>query len=415
MAKTSIMNILTYCLFFWVPYYHFKSGNLQPVDIIILLLFFVLLSMRKMKIFTIIKLSKIYNLTALLSLYSIFVLMINYVINGQSESLTLILQTVYAMLMLAVYLSILYALYTDLSKQKFYNKMIYCLLISTLMPAIFIIAKSNVDPGRMSLSFNNPNQLAIFAMINMSIFFYMSLFARSNNLQIKRFISLFIINIDMVFLAISSSRAAFGLLFMYVLCYFLTFQMKQVRENPFFSCLLIAILFAIPAWLLFNHFLMHIELMRDNSVFSLSDLRSDSYIRMFQGLSYDFTNLFYFLFGVGQSSNPWRISNLEFHNNFIGIFNQIGIIGLLIYIVLNIYIIKNLVSQGILYLIPYLCYLEVSFFHFIFRERVNWLFFAVIIFISIYKKIDVLRINLCEDEDKEHSALSFISSSITSL
>ncbi len=413
MTKTSIMNILTYCLFLWIPYYHFKSGNLQPVDIIILLLFFVLFSARKIKINTIIKLSKIYNMIVLLSLYSIFVLVLNYVIYGQEESLMLILETIYAMVMLVVYLSIFYSLYTDLPKQKFYNQMLYNLVISTLMPMFFIITKNHADSSRMSLSFNNPNQLAIFSVINMSIFFYMSLFARSNNLQIRRFISLFIINIDMVFLAISSSRAAFGLLFMYVLSYFLIFQMKQSRENPIFSSLLIAILLAIPAWLLFNHFLMHIELMRDSSIFSMSDLRSDSYIRMFQGLSYDFTNLFYFLFGVGQSSNPMRISNLEFHNNFIGIFNQIGIIGLLIYIVLNVYIVKKLLSQGILYLVPYLCYLEVSFFHFIFRERVSWMFFAVVIFISIYKRIDVLRMNFCEDKNKVCSTLSFTTSSIT--
>ncbi len=399
------INSLTYIMFLLLPYYYLQSGSIQPVDFVIFFLFSLLVLSKNTISYSIRGVSVIYFWLMMLFIYSILIFILSYIVDHQSETLQLMAQTIYYMLLSFMYLSLLYYFYNSCSKQKFYEKMIKFLMISTIVPLIFLLIKQKIGLSRAELSFNNPNQLAIYAMLNMAIFFYMSLFAIANHLKVNRIVSLLLINLYVVFLSMSASRAAFGLLLMYVMSYFLIFPFKQVRENPIGSWIIIMLILAIPGWLLFNKFIIHMESLRENNLFILNNLQTDSYVRMFQGINYNLSNLYYFLFGVGQSSNPWRLDHLEFHNNFIGIFNQIGIFGFILYLILNIYIVIALLRQGFIYLIPYLCYLELALFHYVFRERVNWWFMAVLIFITIYKKIDAKKNYIVNDISIEESAM----------
>jgi hypothetical protein len=275
--------------------------------------------------------------------------------------------------------------------------MLSYLMVGAIVPIIFIFVKNNISLSRGVLSFNNPNQLGIYALLNMSLLFYMSLFANKSNLKINKWLSFTLLNIYLVFFIISASRAAFCVVPLYILSCSVIFRVKQIRENPVASSIIIALILAIPCWFLLNKLFIRVEAVREHGLFTVSQMQNESYLRIFTGIGYNLSNLFYFLFGVGEYTNPARPNGLEFHNNFIGIFNEIGVFGLLLYLYFNLSIMYSLLRKGILYLIPYLCYLEISSFHYIFRERINWLFLSVIIFITVSSKFETANVRSIEE------------------
>ena len=386
-------QFLTCLIFLLFPIYYLHSGNIQPIDIAIVSLFFLFALSRNIIGYNIIRLSSTFYVLMILCIYSILALTANYLFIGNNQTAPLILQNIYFPIITIASISLLCYFYKHSTKQEFYEKILWFLFLATVIPLLYMIIQNNIYLKRGCLSFNNPNQLAIYAMLNMAVLFYLNLFARTNNLKMNKWLSLILINIYMEFFIISASRAAFGIVLMYILAYFVIFQVKQIRENPVFSSMIIAALLALPCWVILGHLLMQIESVRNYSEFSLNSIQADSYERAFIGISYNFSHLYYFLFGYGDNSNPLRPENLEFHNNLVGVFNEVGVVGFMLYVLLNICIILSLLKQGVLYLIPYLCYLEVSFFHYIFRERVNWWFLSVIIFITIYQKIDAAKEN----------------------
>jgi hypothetical protein len=79
------------------------------------------------------------------------------------------------------------------------------------------------------------------------------------------------------------------------------------------------------------------------------------------------------LFGSGSRLNP---DELEFHNNFLEIFYQSGIIGLVLYALFSILVLYNLIKKNLLYAVPFIAFTLVSSFHFSQRSRFSWIFIA---------------------------------------
>ncbi len=390
MASKSILY-LVYLTFFLLPWYYLRSGSAQPVDVAVIMLFAVLFFVRQLIFTPLLKLSGIYIFLLSLLIYTMLCFMLNYILFGQIETLQLLLQTIYFILMINVIVSAFINIYLNHTKQDFYKIVLNCLLLSTVIPVMFYFVSQHNDLNRTVLSFINPNQLAIYALLEMSILFYITLFARECNLKVNKLASLCLINLYLLFFLVSVSRAAFPIVLLYLVSYFIIFKVKQFRQHTVAWILIILLLILLPTWLLFNDILLHFESVREANAFNMSALQDEINIRMLDGISYNFSSLFYFLFGVGQTSNPLRPQHLEFHNNFMGIFNQVGIIGFVLYLILNISILRLLFKLGILYILPYACYLEMSCFHYLFRERINWCFFAVLILMTIYKKLDVVK------------------------
>lgn len=386
-----IILYLTYLIFLMLPWYHFNFFNTQPVDIVIIFTFLVLVISRQVIGGAFLKVSIIYFALVALSVYTLITFMLNYLVFTRTETIYLICLAVYIFIILITFISLINYLYMNNSKQEFYDKILQCLMIGTIVPIVFMLFDANNQSYRQLLSFYNPNQLAIYALLNMGILFYLTLFARTYSLKIKKAYSMILQNIYLLFFILSASRAAFGILLMYILLYFVLLNIKQMRTRPLLFAIICMCLLVMPSWLIIIHLISHMQGVRESGAFNFDVLISNAYTRMLDGINYNFEHVFNFIFGMGSETNPFRPEQLEFHNNFIGVFNQIGMLGFILYVLFNINVIRVLSRFGFLYFVPYLSYTEVSLFHYIFRERINWLFIAVLIIITAAKKIDIKK------------------------
>ena len=240
---------------------------------------------------------------------------------------------------------------------------------------------------RVALSFNNPNQLGFYTLVNLAIFIYISQLAKEQKVVINKLLSMIIININLLFLFLASSRACIPVLTLYVISYFLIFRIN-VRGYGFWLFSIIGGSIGFSALYSLSHNLyLHMRITRSSRLPDDYDgLSFDIYSRAISGIEISFTNLWDFLIGSGSLSTATR-GTMEFHNNFFAIFNEVGLFGLIIYIYMNIVIIKELYKKGLVYIMPYFCYLFYSLFQYSYRARTNWFLLAIVMFILIHNKI----------------------------
>lgn len=387
---------LVYGVFSLLPWYAFSSGGIQPVDFFLITIFLIFFLRKNSFTFLVLKISIVYSILYLLLIFSTLTLMLSYIFFEYAETLFLFIQELYYIVIVVACVNFTYFLYVSLGKQRFYEVMLYCLMIGTIMPIFYKLGGINNldhDNSRAFLSFKNPNQLFIFGTILMTILFYLTLFARKNQLKLKRVLSFFESNVFLFLALLSFSRLSVVFLVMYAIYYFALFDFKVEIKLKVIFYVIIAFLAFFVLWFLFGEFFSHYVLIRRAEDISASSIQSDAMFRVFEGIEYSFSNAFFFMFGTGQASNPLRIEGLEFHDNFVGIFNQTGIICLLLYVLLNIFVVYDLWKKGWFYLVPFFSYFLISLFHYTFRERFNWLFWAIIIFILSYQKFDENRQN----------------------
>lgn len=382
MIKKLIL-ILTGTTFFLLPWYLFDSGLPQPVDIPILLLVAVFCCIGLNYALQIVHSETIYKLFIILSIYTVIVLLLNFIIDNDMRTLYLLEQNLYYIVLVTTFLLMFAYFYIVCDHSFFYKLILYFLLIDSILPFLYLLKLGSLS-GRIYLTFNNPNQLGFYVLVNMSLFTYISLFARERQVNTKKIISLIIINVNLLFLFLSSSRAGYPVILLYVISYGLIFRLN-FRGYGFLlfsfitSCISLYGIFILGYELYLR--MVHSRLsMFSQDYFSLS---SEIYFRAMRGITHNFERIKDFLFGVGSYTTVGR-DNLEFHNNFFNIFNQIGIVGLIIYLYMTAIIIKELYKKGLIYIAPYACYLFYSSFHYSYRTRFNWLFLAMIIFIVMY-------------------------------
>lgn len=361
---------------------------MQPVDLALCAGLFCFFLNRQLVGLQIMPRSSVYGGASILLLYAVMRLGFGYLHTSDPVELYGIVQNTYNMILLMVFTSVLLHLVFTHSFNDFYHIMLKCLLITTVLPVCtFVMNYPNSFAYRATLTFNNPNQLGFFALVNLSLFFYVTLLAHENNhAKIKILSSFFILNVNVAFLFLSASRAAAPAILLYVFScpLLLQFQLSKGMKWIFWS--------GVCAWiigLISKELFYYMVIVRKSMLYTTqTGMMEDIYIRAIAGISYNLTHLFYFIFGYGAENNPWRINNLEFHNNFTFVFNQLGCIGLVLYCYVIFKIGFELLKKGFLYILPFLCYFFYSDFQYALRTRMNWLLFAVYIFIILYKKKD---------------------------
>ena len=78
-------------IFFLFPWYYNDSGRPQPVDVFILSLFIIFFLLRFRSLPTLFKVSKVYKIFIFFTLYTWVVLLINYIVNTDPDSLNLLI------------------------------------------------------------------------------------------------------------------------------------------------------------------------------------------------------------------------------------------------------------------------------------------------------------------------------------
>lgn len=365
--------------FFLLPWYYLSSGGFQLVDFSVIALFLMFLTCLKGPKFLCLREPTFKNYFWLWLIFILFV-PLNFIASGNLESLNLLIQNIYYLILLVCFLVMYFFIYQD-NPFKFYQRIQYLLLLSFIIPvAFFILGKSNTAMGgRMSLCFNNPNQLGFFALVSMSIFFYTQLLANDAGVKLNKWISVLVLNISMLFLVLSVTRSAVGMIILYILSYLLIFKSKFKTIKSVLYYLIITGVLVAGIILIGDYLLNHIAMARGSGSGN-PNIEQDIYSRAFAGLDTNISNAWYLFFGTGHDRRLGDAFSLEYHNNFINIFSEVGLFGLCVYTYFSLYILKKLYQKRFIYTLPYLSYLFYSMFQFTFRTRMNWLFLAFVIF-----------------------------------
>jgi len=382
----------TYVLFFLLPWYLNGLGNTQPADIALFSAMIFLILNRGFYGLNLVSRSKAYAALIFFLVYAIVRFCTSIINEPNDASIHLLIENIYYLIMLISLVSIIFYFYATRTHQEFYRIMINCLIITMLLPLINLIIGNSIHLNltdvlddnsidRAMLTFKNANQLGFFALTNLSIFFYISLYSKKQNIAINKLISLFIINVNFIFLLLSQSRAAAPAVILYALSYAFIFRIRlQKGLLIILWCLIFCLVLTLSAKMILALMLASRGSMTS---WTSSGLISEVYDRAFQGASFNLNYFSYFLFGYGSETNPWRVDHLEFHNNFLSIFNQLGILGLILYSYLIFRHLIDLYKKNFIYIIPFLCYLFYSQLQYAFRTRNNWVFFAVLIFVIL--------------------------------
>jgi hypothetical protein len=386
MLVNKVVWFLIGAVFFLSPWYYFSSGGFQFVDIFIVAMMFVLYISARNVVWVLLK-EDIYKIYISIFVVSVLFFLLNFIVSSQESIFTLIGQNIYFVFLFSTFLGMFsFVFYQD--QQLFLQRLQYLLLLSFLIPfAAFFMFRGYLFGGRFLLSFNNPNQLGFFALTSISISFYILLLAKKFGVKLNKTSSLTIINVCLFFFILSVTRAAVGILIIYMLSYSLIFKIDyRLKKNILLLFLFFAIV-VLGVLLLGKFFMGYLSIARGAAGAEQNpQIVQDIYTRAYAGIGENITNFWYLFFGSGQDSRLDGVEKiLEYHNNFVNIFSESGVIVLLLYLYFNLVILKKLYRCGGLYLLPYVCYIFYSLFQFTLRTRMNWLFLAftvLVIFIA---------------------------------
>lgn len=382
----ALLILLSAAMFFLLPWYYTDSGNLQPVDIAILSIFMVFFLLKLPNLKALINHSTLFKSFLIFSCYSIIVMLGDLILNENDIILTAIMLNLYYVVLVCTFLLMIFYFYQHYSNPNFYRIILFFLLLDTIVPCAFAL-KSGIVMARINLSFNNPNQLGFFALVNFSLFMYITLWAKEQKLVISKLVSLAIININILFIFLSASRACIPVIILYVWSYFLLFKIRAKGYVAWLVGVGCVIVGAIAIYHIGQKLYLHLVSTRLSMLpSSYQGLSDDIYFRAVRGIGENFENLGYFLFGAMTYGMSAR-GTLEFHNNFIALFHQFGLVGVFLYLFMNLIALKELYKKGLAYLLPYFCYLFYSMFQYSYRTRVNWLLLTIVIFIIMCDKI----------------------------
>lgn len=368
-------------LFLLMPWYYMSSGLPQPVDLVVIMLFSIFILI-KLPHFKVIYKATIFKLIVYLTIYSIIVFLLNFIVSSMRITLNLIEQNIYYLVLLTLFLLMFLRLQYLYGREKSYRLILWFIFLSCLFPLVTWL-KHPAQMTRISLTFNNPNQLGFFSLVNMSMIYYMGLLSKEHQVKMNRLMSVLILNINLLFLFLSASRSCYPVILLYIVSYFIIFNVKLSRDMVWLYRLLGGCFALCATTGLITKLFLHMKEIRYGRLpISFGELTYDFYYRALRGIDFNSMDIWSLLIGNGSYTTLSR-GYLEFHNNFIALFNQIGLLGLIFYLYINIAILRLLYQKGWLYLPPYFCYLFYSMFQYSYRTRLNWLFFAIIIYLTL--------------------------------
>lgn len=374
------LTFLFYSCFFLIPYYKFASDSFQPLDIIIVLIIFAFIFNTLSTDMFIANKTLIY--WASFYVLGIILILINYVkFNQGIFQIPLLIIFLYSLSILVSFFYLFTKLSQRASPQQFLNQLINAILFSIIIPLFIHHPALGL---RSLLSFNNPNQLGYFTILNIGILFYTKLLANDLNIKLNKTKFLTALIINAIFCLMCLSRASLASVFF--MLFFLSWNAFSFKNNKtkFILGLIVIII------LLFIFYYLSYDLIR--FVFSSRGNAGELDVgaRFFDGLSYNFNNLWIFLLGLGQVNSPAR--PLEFHNSFLEIFNELGFFGLLILVVLTIKLFYDLMRLRPMYLVPIISFWFFNLFNYGLRFRYANIFLAFVFFVMYYRKSQLINI-----------------------
>lgn len=369
-----------------MPWYYMHSGLPQPVDVVIILTLF-LFTILKRPYLNLLQYSSIYKMFLYFIIFTIVTLLINFIDNESAITINLIIQNIYYFILMSVYLFIIVNIFQYYNHVKSYNIILFLVFLGCLLPMLdWIFYVRNLSSGRIALTFNNPNQLGFFSLVNISIVYYLGLLAKEAQFKLNKWIALAILNSSLFFLFLSASRACYPVILLYIFCYFIIFDFNfSGASGSLFKILSILLGTFFCIFLLYEWYVHMKSIRLSRLAVNYDGIIYDFYFRALRGIDFNTMSLWELLIGRGEHSLHER-GTLEFHNNFIALFNQTGLLGLLLYIYVNLLIIINLIKKSVLYFLPFFCYLFYSTFQYSLRTRPHWLFIAIIIFVSLHHR-----------------------------
>ena len=388
--RPSGMIFLLYSIFLLLPVYFNSPGLPQLVDIPIVLLLLYFLSKKNLAFYT----KKNILCPYCIVLYFLIIqllLELGHLFIGNNDSSEVGLLVLYNFYFIISYVTFSFAferLYGVGNISYFYRTIINCALISFVIPAFSLLDHVSFV-SRNNLTFNDANQMIFFTLLNVSILYYATLLIRKSRFVVKpEFIKSFIILfLGLGFIFLSASRTGLLLFILWVVCLFLvltTFELGKLK--PLYKIILL-VLCLLAVLYIYLQYIHHLNIVR-LYIFNSGVTTTDFYVRAINGISYDISNLSVVLFGTGLSRRFG--GDLEYHNNYIGIFHQVGVFPLILYVVVCFIALVRLYKKGFLYTIPFLTYVAVSCLFFTMRNRMNWILLA---FIFLIASLPITKIN----------------------
>ena len=386
-VRQNVQAFLLYTIFLFLPYYAGSSGGIQPVDVFI---FFACLYYIFLANSSTIRIShKITSSSVLIFLlfYQLLVLLCHAIFSITPDTWILTLFNFYYICLLLLFYNMFKKIYELGGLQKLYNTLLNAMLISLAFPFWKLITRHAYLGGnfREALSFNDPNQIVFFCLLQLSILFYLSFLIRKRGYKLSKIKTFIILNFDLLMLYLSVSRSGLLFLILYAVILIWIFEGKATKRMRviylFFWIFFAILMLCVMYFFLYKHFI----LVRGNAL-SLTLLENDLFLRSVQGVGDKLVDIPYFLFGSGVLRREVVIGSTEYHNNFIGILNQTGVIALILYTLFCITSLIELAKKSFFCVLPFALYIITSLSLFSYRSRFMWAFLAFTVF---FTKIEI--------------------------
>src|SRR5699024_5927583 len=324
--KSNFIDSLLILYFCLKPIYVFSSGGLQPADIIILLLFLFLIYIKKFKI-----VSKVYlnNCYALRTVMILFVVFVSWIFMSNSLSFfklneVVILKSTLFYIFNFLVLIVIYQYFLIYGERLFI--VIYNAVILTLFLQLSLLLLID-SGGRGVILFNNPNQLAYFSLIMLTILLIL------HEKEKFKGVTLSGVLISVFLILYSNSTSAIAASSITIILY-LMFNKNIV--NLFNWALIIivfnsSIVFIVESKLiedfdLLNNVMNRIENKQENSN---GFIEGRGYGRVFEVNS----NVFWGM-GEGAFDRFTYLKGAELHSTVVGTFVNYGLIGMIIFMLI---------------------------------------------------------------------------------
>jgi hypothetical protein len=323
LLKDKMFFFLYGMYFILAPFYFWKSGLPQISDFILVLLVLSYAVSNKFNFSFNIN-NRGFLLFGVLFVSYVFTINLIWILLLQSSSGFLLSSTFYLYnFLVATMVITLYNKY----KQIIIRITYYAILISVIIQTVLYFTGGGFTGGRMTVSFNNPNQLGYFALISASILIF-----TSNKIKVDT--KWFFVGIICLFVLVfaSLSKAAIlsfiGLIFFFLLA---RTENKKLKRNMIYSVILmvlaVGVIYNTTPIIQENHLINSVQ----NRIKAIGSDSDDS----LQGRGYDRISEYpqFWIFGAGEGQySRFKNQRIEFHSTLGNIQVSYGIFGSLLFL-----------------------------------------------------------------------------------
>jgi hypothetical protein len=325
-SKSLFIDFLVLVYFCLKPIYIFESGDVQPADIIMVFLFFLLFLLinRKGDMDTrySMEASELKSIMILLIIFSGWTVMVNGIWFFSLAELTIIRPVLfYFFNFFAV--AAFYMYYLMFGQRLF--KVVKVSVIATLMIQIVIYFTFASNGGRATLAFNNPNQLGYFSLIALTFLLVLS----EEKLNIF-YIAAICISIWLSMLSLSKA-AMISTIFMLII-----YILFKKNSNKFIKYFLITVMLAAIFFIATRMELLANIPVLNNAMTRIAYLQNDDSLIYGRGYGRIFEMGLNFIWGMGEGAfhRFSYLSGSELHGTIAGTLVNYGLIGLVLFVVI---------------------------------------------------------------------------------